>query len=161
MLNTRVTMIRRSLAGIPQHPLPAGFAIRWWRPGDRETWVRIHALAEKFVPATAAVYDAQFGGNDRELARRQAFLVDATGRAIGTGTAWFDDDYRGQRFGRVHWVAIVPAYQGRGLSKPLLTTVCTRLRELGHERAFLTTNTARVAAIALYQSFGFAVQTEE
>ncbi len=143
-------MIRPHLDGIPQHPLPAGFSFRWWREGDRETWVRIHTLAEKLVPATAAVYDQQFGGNERELARRQAFLLEATGCEIGTGTAWFDGEV-----GRVHWIAIVPEFQGRGLSKPLLTVVCTRLAELGHRRAYLTTDSRRAAALALYQSFGF------
>jgi ribosomal protein S18 acetylase RimI-like enzyme len=154
MPSVRVTMIRRSLDGIPQHPLPAGFSIRWWWPGDRETWVRIHDLAEKLVPATAEVYDKQFGGNTHELSRRQAFLLDSSGREIGTATAWFDG-----KLGRVHWVAIVPEFQGRGLSKPLLTIVCSRLRELGYAQVYLTTDARRAAALALYRSFGFAVQS--
>ncbi len=143
-------MTRRNLDGIPQYPLPPGYAVRWWRAGDRETWVRIHAAAEKLVPATAAVSDEQFGGNEMELARRQAFLLDSTGREIGTATAWFDGEV-----GRVHWVAIVPEFQGRGLSKPLMTIVCNRLAELGHTQAYLTTDSRREAAVALYRSFGF------
>jgi len=73
--------------------------------------------------------------------------------------AWPLPDGRGsegQRYGRVHWVAIVPEMQGKGLSKPMLSVVLDRLRELGHGRAYLTTNTVRTAAINLYLKFGFA-----
>jgi GNAT superfamily N-acetyltransferase len=55
----------------------------------------------------------------------------------------------------VHWVAIVPEQQGRGLGKVLMTIVCHRLRELGHRRTYLTTSTARIPAINLYRHFDF------
>lgn len=155
MANDRVTMIRHNLSNIPQHTLPSDYVIRWHRAGDRETWVRIHALAEKYVQTTAQVFDEQFGGDERELARRQAFVVDSLGREIGTATAWFNDDYHGQKFGRVHWVAIVPENQGKGLAKPLMTAICNRLVELSHERAYLATSTARLPAINLYLGFRF------
>lgn len=155
MENYRVTMIRRTLDGIPQPALPPGYSIRWYHPGDRAAWLRIHALAEKHVPTSAQVYEEQFAADERERARRQAFLLDATGLEIGTASAWFHDRYHGQRFGRVHWVAIVPEQQGKGLAKPLLTAICNRLVELGHQRAYLTTWTAKLPAIRLYLRYGF------
>jgi ribosomal protein S18 acetylase RimI-like enzyme len=82
-------------------------------------------------------------------------LLAPDGQAIGTATAWFKDNFEGRRFGRVHWVAIVPEYQGRGLAKPLMSTICRRLQELGHDCAYLTTSTARLPAINLYRRFGF------
>lgn len=148
-------MIRRHMGGIPQHALPPGFSLRWHRNGDRETWVRIHELAEKHVTTSAAVYDQQFEKNETELARRQAFLVDPNGQDIGTASAWFDDNFCGKRFGRVHWVAIIPQYQGKGLAKPLMTAILNRLVELGHDRAYLSTANVRLPAINLYLSFGF------
>lgn len=148
-------MIRRDLRGIPQQAVPDGFSIRWHRPGDREAWVRIQALAERLIPISAELYDKQFGRDDEALSTRQAFLVDERGIEIGTASAWFDDDYHGERFGRVHWVAIVPQHQGKGLAKPLLAAVCNRLLELGHDRAYLVTSTARLPAIRLYLKFGF------
>ncbi len=57
--------------------------------------------------------------------------------------------------GRVHWVALLPEVQGRGLARPLMTTVCRRLRALGHRRAYLTTAMNRPAAVGLYLKFGF------
>jgi GNAT superfamily N-acetyltransferase len=151
----RVIMIRRHLNGLPQHNLPPGYAIRWYRPGDREAWLRIHVLAEKEVPTSARIYEEQFAAADSERARRQAFLLDAAGHEIGTASAWFHESYHGRRFGRVHWVAIVPEHQGKGLAKPLLTAVCNRLIELGHDNAYLTTWTNKLPAIHLYFAFGF------
>lgn len=83
------------------------------------------------------------------------------GTPIGTATAWFDNDHNGLPCGRLHWVAMVPKLQGQGLAKPLLTTVCQRLRELGHTRAYLTTSSERIPAINLYLGFGFAPEIKD
>jgi ribosomal protein S18 acetylase RimI-like enzyme len=152
---TRLTMIRRTLTGIPQFEIPAWFGIRWYRPGDRAVWLRLHAQAEPDIPTSPAIYDQQFAGNETELPRRQAFLLDATGNEIGTGTAWYDDHFQGARYGRIHWLAILPEWRGRGLAKPLLTVLCNQLVALGHDRAYLTTWSTKLPALHLYRSFGF------
>ena len=99
----------------------------------------------------------------RALRRRQCYLLAPTGEVVGTGTAWFNNNLEGARWGRVHWLAIMPEFQGRGLAKPLMTSICRRLRELGHEHVYLSTSTARRAAIGLYLKFGFApvIRSEE
>lgn len=160
-LNANVTMIRRDLAALPHHALPEGLAIRPYAPGDERAWVAIQSAADAHNVITERLFRDQFGDDPGDLARRLFLLVDRTtevagaGRAIGTAAAWFDDTNRGAGFGRVHWLAIHPDQQGRGLAKPLLGHVCVTLRELGHERAFLTTSTARIPAIGLYLRFGF------
>ena len=150
-----VDMVREDLDDIPRFELPAPYTMRWYRPGDEEAWLDIHLRAEKYLKVAPDLFEKQFGTDPEPLARRQCYLCDADGTPIGTATAWFDDDYRGRPHGRVHWVAIVPERQGRGLSKPLLSRVCLRMRELGHERACLTTQTVRIPAISLYLKFGF------
>ncbi len=52
-------------------------------------------------------------------------------------------------------MAIVPAHQGRGLAKPLLGACLRRMREMGCDGAYLTTDPPRVTAINLYLGFGF------
>jgi len=89
------------------------------------------------------------------LAGRQCYLLEAPGKPIGTGAAWFKESFEGARFGRIHWVAILPEFQGRGLAKPLMTMLCRRLRDLGHDRGYLTTAAERLPAIKLYLRFGF------
>jgi GNAT superfamily N-acetyltransferase len=173
--NHPVKMTRPDLDNLPKHTLPAGFALRWYQDGDEAHWRRIHLAADHFNNITPELFQEQFAvGEERELqpssrrdrrdglktalldlSKRQCYLLTATGEVIGTGTAWFNNNFAGTRWGRVHWMAVLPEYQGWGLGKALLSAICNRLRELGHQRAYLTTSTARVPAIRLYLKFGF------
>ena len=162
--NLPVTMICHDLGEIPQVELPPSYPCRVFRPGDEGTWVKIQAAADLYNTITLDLFHREFGDDLAQIAARQFFLCDEQDIPIGTATAWFDDDFQGQRYGRIHWVAIVPEHQGRGLAKPLMTAVCRKLKALGHNRAYLTTSTARIPAINLYLQFGFrphVTQAEE
>lgn len=152
--NIPVCMVRQNLDDIPPSQLPAGFTLRPYRPGDETAWLSIHLEADKYNAIAADTFTEQFGAEAKILAERQFYLCDERGQAIGTATAWFNT-YCGETYGRVHWVAIVPSRQGQGLAKPLLSAVCHRLRELGHQRAYLTTESVRLPAISLYLGYGF------
>jgi len=147
----RVTMRRPDLAGIPQFTLPEPFALRRYRPRDEEHWLAMHRVGDTLGRFTPRTFVEQFGTDAEVLALRQYYLCDAAAAPIGTATAWYDD----AETGRVHWVVIAPEYRGRGLAKPMLAAVCNRMRQLGHTRARLGTNTLRLPAIGLYLKFGF------
>lgn len=149
--DVNIDMVREDLEGLPHFELPEPYSIRAYRPGDEKVWTRIQRAAEKIIEIAPDLHARQFGPDHEQLARRQLFLCDGAGWEVGTGTAWFDDE----KTGRVHWVAIVPGHQGKGLSRPLLAAVCGRLKELGHRRAVLTTSSTRGAALRLYSRFGF------
>jgi GNAT superfamily N-acetyltransferase len=148
-------MIRNYTENFPVFPLPPAFSLRWFKKGDEETWYRIQTETEKRIPIDRALFIKEFGSDMPALGERMCFLLDKDGREIGTASAWFDRHYRGEEFGRIHWVAIVPSMQGVGLSKPLMSAVCRRLQELGHKKAYLVTDTARIPAIHVYLQFGF------
>ena len=153
--NVSLTMVREHLQDIPNCSLPSAYSLRSYQPGDEVAWREIQSVADQYNTITNELFEHEFGNNEQMLAKRQFYLLDSFQMVVGTATAWFKDDYLGRLYGRVHWVAIVPEYQGLGLAKPLMTTICVRLRELGHERAYLTTSSARLAAINLYLQFGF------
>jgi GNAT superfamily N-acetyltransferase len=148
-------MIREHLKDIPQFPVPSGYSVRWFQNGDEGVWQQIQSAAEKHFEITPDLFAKEFGSDTPLLDERMCFLCDHLQHPIGTATAWFNNDYNGLPYGRVHWVALVPEMQGKGLSKPLMTIICNRLRELEHERAYLTTSTVRFHAIRLYSKFGF------
>ncbi len=148
-------MIRRSLHDVPGFQVPTGFRLRSYWPGDEQAWYRIHAEAELHERIGPELFRRRFGEDLTTLKHRQIYLESPTGETIGTATAWHEADFDGAGIGRVHYVAIVPRYQGQGLSKPLMTEALLRLRELGDERAYLATTTVRLPAINLYLGFGF------
>ena len=146
-----VSMIREN----PEYSFPSGYSIRWYQPGYEKYWQVVQSLADKYTKVTPDLFQEQFGTDIQLLSERQCFLCDSEENVIGTASAWLDN-HGGKSFGRIHWVAIIPKQQGKDLAKPLLTTICRRLKELGHSRTFLTTQSVRIPAINLYAKFGFA-----
>jgi GNAT superfamily N-acetyltransferase len=150
-----ITMVRDNLEDIPHFHLPPGYAIRWYQNGDEELWSEIQRASEDHIEITHELFMEWHGDYLSTLKDRMFFLLDSKMKAIGTATAWFIDEYKGKPYGRVGWVAIIPKMRGKGLSRSMMTILCNRLRNLGHEGAYLTTNTARFPAVRLYWRFGF------
>ena len=148
-------MVHASLRAVPLHPAPPGWLVRGFIPGDEACWLDIQTAADRFNHFTPATFATQFAPDIPALAARQIYLHRSGEPPAGTVTAWFNDDFQGARWGRVHWLAVLPEAQRQGLGKALLSLACLRLRELGHEQAYLSTSTLRPAAIRLYRQFGF------
>jgi GNAT superfamily N-acetyltransferase len=153
--NVDVWMIHRDLRIAPRYALPAGYRMRGYRDGDVSTWVRIQQAAEKFVTPTADTFTGSMPGDEAYLTARVLFLVDPASEDIGTITAWNDAEFDGQEMGRIHWVAMAPEAQGKGLAKPMLSAALDALRSRGYNAAWLWTGTGRIAALNLYLHFGF------
>ena len=150
-----IRMVRWDLADLPQYALPAGYSLRAFGPGDRETWLRLWRAAEPFQTIRDGTFDNEFAADLPGMARRCVFLVSPAGEDIGTATAWYERRFLRRAWGRIHWLCIVPPEQGKGLSHGLMTAAMNRLRALGHRRALLVTQTPRLAAIRTYLRFGF------
>ena len=149
-----VSMIRPNLLDIPQVPLAEGFSIRPMRMDEGGVWSDIERDAELYFPITERTFHSEF---DRDLPAtqwRSFFIVDHKGVAVGTVSAWYDRDHKGQDTGVIHWIAIRPAYQGRGLGKAAMSFALNQLSRW-HERAILGTQTKRLRAIGMYLDFGF------
>lgn len=151
-------MVLDTLEGIPAFDMPEPYGLRWYQTGDERHWIDIHIEADKPFVATPELFRREFGYDEAALAQRQLYVVDGDGVPVGTASAWFDapethPSYAG--YGRVHWVAIHPAHQGKGLARPLMHTVLGRLRDLGYTQAYLDTDTNRPVAIHLYERFSF------
>jgi GNAT superfamily N-acetyltransferase len=155
MSHEELYMIREDLDNLPAFALPGGFTVRWHGPGDEQAWVELQAPL--YDPGAIALdtFYKWYGTDEAEHGRRIAYLINSPGRPVGTAAAWSYDGFRGPEWGRVHWVAIANDYQGRGLSKPLLSAVLRRMVELGHTKAYLTTSRDRPVAVHLYRRFGF------
>jgi ribosomal protein S18 acetylase RimI-like enzyme len=138
----------------------APYSIRPFRPGDDVTWFDIQDRTRIYSPIDPGLFAKQFGSVD--LSRRQFFVLHE-GEPVGTGTAWIGEPVRTNAWGRVHWVAIVPEHQRRGLGRELMHSLFGTFRALRCSRAFLTTGSENDPAIRLYDSLGFRpwIRSEE
>ena len=59
----------------------------------------------------------------------------------------------------IYEIGVDPAYQRRGIGRALIEAVLRYCRDLGFEEAFVFTDPANKAAVALYQSTGAATET--
>jgi GNAT superfamily N-acetyltransferase len=147
-----VAMVCPDLTQTPVYTLPAHYGLRLYEPGDEAHWTDIHVAADEYSNITPTLFAEQFGDAVQLLAERQFYLLDEAQRPIGTATAW---PGREAGWGMVHWVAIRPEAQGKGLAKGLLTAVCQKFLALGYEKAHLNSSNLRVPALNLYLKFGF------
>ncbi|MEZ4640272.1 MAG: GNAT family N-acetyltransferase [Caldilineaceae bacterium] len=153
--NVSVHMISDPIGAFPVIDLPMGYSFRAYRTGDEATWNFVQRGAERFFEIEDTLFRREFGHDEAILAQRMAFVVAPNGDAAATITAWWQDDWRGRgRWGQIHWVAVHPAHQRRGLSKPMMTWAMQQLAA-SYPRAMLGTSTGRAWAIKVYLDFGF------
>jgi GNAT superfamily N-acetyltransferase len=149
-----VTMIRPNMADIPQVPFPDGFSARPMRPDDGGLWADIWRDADEYGPIEPELFLNQFGDDPAALQWRGFMIENERGLAVATITAWYNRRHQGGDYGQIHWVAVRRAYWGRGLGKAMMTHALNAMAQW-HERAYLGTQTKRLAAIKVYLDFGF------
>ncbi len=123
-------MNRATVTDFPLHTLTAGYQLRAYQPGDDRTWTEIHLASEPFIKFDDTMFERQFGTQLDALPDRMYFVETDAGRAIASITAWWDANWRDTgEWGRIHWVVVHPAYQRRGLTKPMMTHAMRRLAQ--------------------------------
>ena len=129
------------------------------RPGEGGLWEDIWRDAQEYQPFGPGLYEGQFSSDPQATGYRCYLIVDAKDVAVGTISAWYARDFKGQDYGAIHWVAVRPAYQERGLGKAGMSYALTQLARW-HKRAMLNTQTKRLSAIKVYLDFGFRPDLE-
>jgi len=150
-------MKRANLNSIPEYELPAGFKIRFFERGEEHLWARVETAVDEFIDEAAALarFEKEFGPFVDEMTGRCLFIENSNGDVIGTTTAWYGISEGEEHVsGRIHWVGVVPEYQGKKLSKPLLAKAMQVLAEY-HDSAYLTSQTTSYQAVNMYLNFGF------
>jgi len=153
----KVAMINNNIKEVTTDAaLPEGFYFRYFKEGDQAAWAHIESNAGEFKDEAAAMqrFEDEFGKYIEDLKERCIFLCHEEAGPIGTAMAWYNLDFNGEEYGRLHWVGIHPDFQGRKLARPLVAKAVERLKEF-HDKAYLTTQTTSWKAIKIYLDFGF------
>lgn len=146
-----VAMQRETLTTEPAGLTPP-YALRACRPNDVATWLALQRATGIYPPLDETFYDRQFSDS---LEGRQFFVM-CDDQPVATGTAWHGEPLRTAEWGRLHWIAVHPEYQRRGLGLALCRHLLSALAGLGCSAAYLTTGAENLPAIALYRKLGFA-----
>ena len=151
-----LVMVRDHLRDLPVHAPPAGVTVRSYRRGEQSSWARVETCAGEFPTIGRALehFAREFGQHEDEMERRCLFAIDdRDGTPVGTATAWYDAG-RGPEWGRLHWVGVVPEWQGNGIGRSLVSAALRQMAA-AHSKAYLTTQTTSVAAVKIYLDIGF------
>ena len=134
-----------------------------YQPGDEAHWARIETSVLEFASEerAAAYYAERFLPYPDELARRCVFAVDECGVPVATATAWWSGE-DAERRACLHWVAVFPAHQGRGLGKATVSKALSRFPDCGEAGpVYLHTQTWSHAAVRMYAGLGFRMLRTE
>jgi mycothiol synthase len=134
-------------------PLP-GFRLRDFAPGDEGLWLEIQQGTGIYGALRPDLFEREFG-SDAGLHAERILFAEERGEAVGVTAAWVPGPGMPASCGRIHWVAVRPSHQRRGLGRWLVLATLQRLRLLGHESAYLTTGSENLLALSLYLSLGF------
>ena len=152
-----VVMKKESLMQMPLIELPEGFQFVWYQSGDAHAWSAIEMSVEEFGNPQAALdyFEKEFLVDPEKIEQRMLFIENGQGEKVATATAW-EGKLDGRTYPKLHWVAVKPEYQGKGLCKAILSKALSRFNELGHEgEIILFSQTWSYKAINLYYQFGF------
>lgn len=155
---TSFTMIRPSLDDLPPVELPAGYALRTYRPGDDADWCRIMEGAietgwtnERFQKEMVApeVFDPA-----------GLFFITLGDEPVATACAWRLPERYGNETGVLHMVAVRPEERGQRLGRVVSLAVLHFFRAQGLAGAVLHTSEERPAAVKTYLGLGFRPKLE-
>lgn len=155
-----VVMVCDGALPVPPAPaLPDGFRYHMYAPGDIAAWSAVEAAVDEFddeVQARAH-FQKEFMPHEAALRERMVFILGPDGQAVADAAAWWGEDAAlGGRFAMLHWVAVRPDAQGKGLGRAVSARAMACFPRLGPSGdIWLTTQTWSHVAIGLYLSLGF------
>lgn len=147
-------------------PLPAGYRLRGFRPGEESSWLAVNGRAFARHPEQGAVTRADL---DRLLAQDWfdpegllLLIEEGTGEVVGSHWTKVDPAERGPGpdgipvpAGEVYVVALDPRVHGRGLAGPLTQAGIAHLARRGLGSVVLYVDADNEPALRTYQRVGF------
>lgn len=165
---TAVVMTREDGKLTKAYPLPEGYCFAAFAPEDEENWVQLQTLVthvenaaqgrqifrEEFLLAGEEIPCEDCPGYAKTV-ERTVLVKTQDGELVGVATLWTGDTF-GENWQRVHWVAVHPDHQGKGIAKCMIARMLELYGELGCDTPiYLTTQTKTYRAVRVYAQMGF------
>lgn len=164
----------------PKYELPKGYHFSKYKQGFEEEWAKLQFEVEETDTLEEAkiAFNSEFLHGESmnwinrttnhpdfnniessrffiKLCERMVFIVDNKDKVVGTGCVWGGKMF-GEEFQRLHWIAVSPEHQGKGIAKALVSKLLDIYNELGYNGYIhLTSQTWSYKALNIYMEFGF------
>ena len=143
-----------------KYDLPKGYHYEFYKPGDEYDWIDIHISSEEFtsIDEWLEIFHKFYDYFINDLNKRCIFIVeDNTNKKVGTVTISLLKNKEYDYEAACDWLAIRDEYQGKKLSKPLISKMVELANNLGHKKIILHTQTTTWLAAKLYLDYGFEI----
>ena len=140
------------------YKLPGGYHYEFYKNGDEDDWIKIHISSGEFTSYEKGLqyFHDFYDSFINELSKRCFFIVDDnTNEKVGTATVSLLQNEEYGYTAAIDWLAIKKEYQGKKLSRPLISKFISLSNELGHDKIILHTQTTTWLAAKLYLDAGF------
>ena len=117
---------------------------------DTQPWMSLVQMILSFVKY---FFDCRYSSHPALFREDGFFFISHNNRYVATAFAWQEEPHTS--VGILHWLAVVPEYQRRGLGRALALCVLRYHKEHGKTSVSLKTEAYRDAAIKLYEDIGF------
>lgn len=141
------------ISRISEPVLPDGFSFRFFTDGDEKHWARIESSVLEFDSAEKAenYFKEGYLPFPDLLKQRCVFVLNPEGLPVATAIAWIQN---GSPW--LHWVAVSPDYQGKGLGKAVIQKTLKIFSEKESGKSVtLHTQTWSHKAVRIYGDLGF------
>ena len=143
-----------------KYNLPVGYHFEYYKSSDLDDWIDIHISSGEFIARDEGkqIFSDFYKFFINELDKRCVFIVEnLTNRKVATVTVSLLKEKEYGYDCAIDWLAIRKEYQGKGLSKPLISNMIKIASDLGHKSIILHTQTTTWLAAKLYLDFGFEI----
>ena len=153
-----LTLTYENTNQLVEYKLPEDFSFVFYKKGDIKDWVNIHISSKEFSNYKKGIeyFHSFFDSFKEELGKRCLFVVDnKTKEKIATAiiSKLTKDEYGYEA--AVDFVAIKKEYQGRNLSKSLISRIIKLANELGYNKIILHTQTHTWLVVKICLDMGF------
>jgi ribosomal protein S18 acetylase RimI-like enzyme len=140
--------------------MPPGYVTRSMRPDELDVWKAFPfdtpAEVAEYGPFMDEFFASVYRGREEAFFAATRFVCDADDRPVATCAIW-------KAYGAlttVHWFKTLPALEGRGIGRALLSELMRALAPDDYP-VYLHTQPGSFRAIKLYSDFGFRILVNE
>ena len=149
----QLIMSIEKLEYLPTAPLPDGYSVRCYQPGDEKAWEKIiKAAFERERSFTEKVTGDEYFRPERVL-----FACHREEGPVATACAWHVPKTP-EHIGYLYMVGTLPAHQEKGLGYAVCLAAINQMIRDNKTAALLVTDSFRLPAIKIYLKLGFQPQ---